>query len=361
MRQLATIRKIDNLLPIEGADLIVTAVIGGWTVVVKKNEFKIGDLCLYCEIDSFLPDGHPAWQHLVEKHPRIFEGNRGHRLRTVKLRGQLSQGFAAPIHLFFKDFVDLKEDEGQELSEYFFVGNDLTQLLGIKKFELPIPTELAGKVNGNFPIFIKKTDQERCQNIIRDIFVDHADEKYEVSIKLDGTSFTAYHNNGKEGVCSRNWELSLDDSNATNSLVRMYIDSGLQESLRKLGKNIAIQGELMGPGIAQNREGFEAHKLFVFNIYDIDAGQYLGPESAHFTICGLWADFGLKEAMVEYVPVVHMYKTLHELGITSIQELLAFAEGKSINHPIREGLVFKSEDGSFTFKVISNKFLLKED
>jgi RNA ligase (TIGR02306 family) len=358
MRKLATIRKIDNLLPIEGADLILTAVIDGWTVVVKKNEFDIGELCVYFEIDSFLPDGNPYWQHLVDKSSRIFEGAKGHRLRTIKLRGQLSQGFVIPIpheleiewsHTFlnFEGVRPLRE------------GDDVSDILGIKKWEATIPAELAGQVRGNFPGFIPKTDQERCQNLGHDIFVENADSHYEVTMKMDGTSFTAYYKDDADGVCGRNWELQVNDDNASNTLVRMFVDSGLQAALRELRLNYAVQGELMGPAIQGNREAFTAARLFIFDIYDIDGARYLSPEDRHRVITELW-NRGLNRDVVQHVPVMSMGVTLSELGISNIGELLKFAEGPSFVHPVREGLVFKRADGGFSFKSISNAFLLKE-
>ena len=349
MRKLATIRKIDNLLPIEGADLIVTAVIDGWTVVVKKNEFTVGGLCVYFEIDSFLPDGNPAWQHLVEKHTRMFEGNRGHRLKTVRLRGQLSQGFAASTNIVNDDaiFTDMN------------VGLDVSDILNIKKYEAPIPGQLAGQVRGNFPGFIPKTDQERCQNLGHDIFIKNIDSRYEVTMKMDGTSFTAYNRDGETGVCGRNWELQVNDDNASNTLVRMFVDSGLQAALHEFGLNYAVQGELMGPAIQGNREAFTAARLFIFDIYDINGGCYLSPEDRHRVITELW-NRGLNRDVVQHVPVMSMGVTMAELGITNVQELLKFAEGPSFVHPVREGLVFKRVDGGFSFKAISNAFLLKE-
>jgi RNA ligase (TIGR02306 family) len=350
MRKLATICRIDELLPIDGADLIQLAKIKGWQCVVKKSEFNVGDLCVYFEIDSHLPI-RPEFEILRRNSFKRMGDREGFRIKTIKLRGQLSQGLALPIGDFF--------DQSSAFN-IFEVGDDVTDRLDVQKYEAAIPTQLAGQVRGNFPGFIKKTDQERCQNLVRDIFVDHINEKYEVTTKLDGTSFTAFYYDGRDGVCGRNWELDINEENATNSLVRMYVDSGLQTILREFGKNYAVQGELMGPGIQKNREGFTSHKLYIFNIYDIDSGTYVGPEGALMLMSELWF-LGLNPKMVEYVPVNHMYVTLAELGITNISELLTFAEGPSINHLIREGFVFKSEDGSFSFKVISNKFLLKEE
>lgn len=361
-RKLATIRKIDNLLPIEGADLIMTAVIDGWNIVVKKDEFKVGDLCVYFEIDSFLPDGHSAWQHLVDKSSRMFEGKKGHKLKTIKLRGQISQGFVAPISKFFDDFVDSNEDEGQELSEFFFIGNDLSNLLNVKKWEAVIPKELSGQVKGNFPSFIPKTDQERCQNIGNEIFVDNAGSFYEVSMKLDGTSFTAYKRDDVDGICGRNWELKVDDpENKHNSLVRMYIDSGLRDALRTIKMNLAIQGELMGPGIQKNRENLNSHKLFIFDIYDIDNACYLPPDLRLHIVNELY-HYGLNKSMADHVPIISHSANLYDtLGISDIAQLLKFAEGPSLVHLIREGLVFKRKDGKFSFKAISNLFLLKTE
>lgn len=381
MRKLASIRRILDLSPIEGADVIEVATVDGWKVVTKKGDFAVGDLCVYFEIDSFLPV-IPMFEFLRQSSFKRMGDLEGFRLKTVKRRGQVSQGLIIPIDETLEtewSHTFLNFEGARPLQ----VGDDVTELLGVQKYEPPIPAQLAGQIRGNFPGFIQKTEQERCQNLVDEIFVDHKEEKYEVTIKLDGTSFTAYyraeevqHNATppggvggqmawaeiveRDGVCGRNWELKADDSNKDNSLVRMYIDSGLQEALRKFGKNYAVQGELMGPGIQKNREGFKSNRLYIFNVYDIDNACYVGPEGAAFFMMELWA-LGLSQEMVHYVPVEHMYVTLAELGITNLAELLAFAEGPSINHPIREGLVFKSEDGSFSFKVISNKFLLKEE
>lgn len=360
MRKLATIRRIDDLLPIEGADLVQLAKIEGWQCVVKKSEFKVGDLCVYFEIDSHLPV-RPEFEILRRNSHKKMGDRDGFRIKTIKLRGTLSQGLALPVDLFFDDFIDSDEDEGQELMEYFCVGNDLSDLLDIQKYEKPIPMEIAGQVKGNFPGFIQKTDQERCQNIGRNIFVDNKDTKYEVSMKLDGTSFTGYHNDGVVGVCSRNWELKIDDpKNETNSLVRMFVDSGLHDVLLAFGQNFAVQAELMGPGIEKNREGLGSHKLFVFDIFDISTGRYVGSKERHLIMEELWAK-GVNCDMVFHVPVLHTDITLYEYGIFNVDQLLAFAEGPSIKHAIREGLVFKSMNGEFSFKSISNKYLLKEE
>lgn len=345
MRKLASIRTISEIRPIEGADKICVYSVDGWNIVDYVDRYKVGDLCVYFEIDSFLPI-RPEFEFLRERCFKRMEGQEGLRLKTIRLRGQISQGLLLPYSTVI---------QGDE----FQLGDDVTEYLGVQKYEVAIPTELAGKVKGNFPGFIKKTDQNRCQNSGYDIFTAHKDTKYEITMKLDGTSFTGYKYNTDDSACGRNWCLQVDETNCNNSLVRMYIDSGLQSALKAYGRNIAVQGELMGPKIQGNREGLLAHKLYVFDIFDIDAQQQLSPDDRKIALQALY-DNGLKRSMVEHVPIFAYNVTLAEMNINNVAELLIDAEGPSIIHPIREGKVYKSMDGQFSFKAVSNAFLLKE-
>lgn len=393
-RKLVTIRTVDAVDPIPDADAIEVATIGGWQVVVKKNDVKAGDKVVYFEIDSFLPDGNPAWQFLVDKQGREFNGVRGHRLRTVKLRGQISQGFIVPLSAV-PQITDPQEDV------------DYAQALGVVKWDPPLPAELAGQVEGLFPGFIRKTDQERCQNLVNEIFqyddqrvlidglapeqADQAavlggrlliedgkvysvraakakrDAKYEVSLKMDGSSMTVFgRQNGPEvevGVCSRNLELKVNEENADNTFIRVALQSGLLgvlEDLAREGREYAVQGELMGPGIQENREQLRTHQMYVFDVQDLAAGGvFLMPFLREEFMRKIYS-FGVNPDLVKHVPVYHKAATLQELGITNVKELLAFAEGPSLVHKIREGLVFKRIDGGFSFKAISNLYLAKE-
>jgi len=346
MRKMAVIKRIDEIKAIPDADKICVYRLDGWWVVDLVEKYSVGDLVIYCEIDSWIP--HSVAPFLSKAHaPRVFEGIPGERLRTVKLRGQVSQGLLLPLSIVPGNYTDADID------------TDVSEKLGILKYEVPIPSELAGQVHGNFPTFIKKTDQERCQNLGRDIFDLNADSRYEVSMKLDGTSFTAFYVDGEEGVCGRNWELEINDANKDNSLIRMFIDSGMQTALRADKSNIAIQAELMGPGIQKNREGFKSTQLFVFDIYDIDNGCYLPPADRELVLDSLY-EHGLNMHYVSHVPIFHKSVTLSELGINNIKDLLLDADGPSIVNTVREGKVYKRVDGKFSFKAISDKFLLKE-
>ena len=156
-RKLASVRKISDLSPIEGADKIEVATIDGWKVVVAKDVgHKVGDLVIYCEIDSFLPI-KPEFEFLRKSsYKKMVDGREGFRLKTIKLRGQVSQGLILPLSLI--EYTNVN----------FEIGMDVTLMLGINKYDPPIPAELAGKVKGLFPSFIPKTDEERVQNLSKE-------------------------------------------------------------------------------------------------------------------------------------------------------------------------------------------------
>ena len=336
MRKLATIRKIDSIGPIEGADAIEVAQVGGWKVVIKKNEFKVGDLAVYFEIDSWIPD-HLA-PFLSKGHaPRVFNGVPGERLRTVKLRGQVSQGLLLPMFILTNYGADLVE------------GSDVSDTLNIQKYEPPVSAQLAGQVSGGFPSFIPKTDQERIQNLSREFKEwKAAGYTWTESEKCDGSSFTAYFHDGKFGICSRNWELLESKENTLWNTAAKY---NLREKLTMSGRNLAIQAELLGPGIQGNIYKLTNHMLAVFDVFDIDKQEYLIPKEKKEIIEG----FGL-----ESVPILTSTRSFNAM---SVQEVLKLAEGKSIvggAGPEREGLVFNCNETRISFKAISNSFLLRQ-
>lgn len=353
MRKLATIRTIADVQPIAGADAIEVVTVGGWKVVAKKGEFEVDDLCVYFEIDSVLPVCE-QFEFLrkschVKKDWLVSEQNptgEGFRLKTIKLRKQISQGLVVPLSGFEAELADrLEFDKWSRFTD----GMNVTEALGVVKWDPPVPAQLAGKVKDNFPSFIPKTDQERVQNL-RNL---NTNDSFEVTIKLDGSSFTAYKYNEKVGVCSRNLELDWEND-TENAFCKLFIESGLKYALELSDVNIAIQGELMGPGIQGNRESLNEVQLFIYDIYDIDEGVYL-PSYVRQEIVEELQQNGVS---ISHVPT---------LGIANIrgktvEDILAMAEGPSLNHKIREGIVFKSvTNPDLSFKAVSNKYLLRED
>ena len=228
-------------------------------------------------------------------------------------------------------------------------GQDVTEGLGIQKWEAPINAQLAGVARGNFPNFLRKTDQERIQNCWKDV-QRHGEEVFEVTQKLDGSSCTIYWNRGDFGVCSRNLDLKSTEDNSFWKIARKYELCGRME---RLERNLAIQGELCGPGIQGNPEKLSANDLYVFDIYDIDTGNYLTSEER----LDLVATLDLK-----HVPVIG-YSKPGTYGDT-VDQFLKAAEGVSLlnngANKVREGLVFKSTESQFSFKSISNAYLLGE-
>ena len=339
MRKMATIRKIDALRPIVGADAIECAVVGGWTCVVKKGEFKEGDLAVYCEIDSWIP--HEIAPFLSRGNfPRVYNDVKGERLRTVKLRGQLSQGLLLPL-----------EPTCANIESELFEGLDVSLPLNIVKWERPMNAQLAGMAKGNFPSLIPKTDQERCQNLVKEIAQAAEDGlQFEVTEKLEGSSMTVYLIDGVFGVCSRNLDLKETEDNTFWQVARrddiegkMWVIPGTDD--------FAIQGELIGPGIQGNIYKLSKPEFRVFDVYSISGGYYLAPSNRYAIINAM----GLL-----HVPVL---KSDFMLTTETVADLLHMAEGTSvmgtITGPEREGIVFKQVSGGMTFKAISNRYLLK--
>lgn len=338
-RKMATIRRIDAINPIPDADAIEVATVGGWKVVVKRGEFTVGSLAVYCEIDSFIPTTIASFLTKPGHTPKVYEGVEGERLRTVKLRKTLSQGLLLPVSAL-DTFLDINDTQFQIED-----GLDVSEILGIVKYEPPVSAQLAGLVKGNFPSQIPKTDQERVQNLTKEI--EAAENlKFEVTEKLEGSSMTCYLIDGVFGVCSRNLDLKRDEA---NSFWKVAIEQDIEGKMRDCGEgDWAIQGELIGNGVQGNIYKMGNLDFYVYDVYNINAGDYLRPVYRRALI----ERMGLK-----HVPVIHPESQL----IWDIQGMLEFADGKSIlnTKQDREGIVFKQVDGGMSMKAISNQYLYK--
>ena len=332
-RKLASIQVIRDIRPIEGADAIELAIINDWQVVVAKSVgHQIGDHVVYCEIDSFLPI-REEFEFLRKSSYKKMGDQEGFRLKTIKLRGQISQGLIVPISIF--------GDFGWTAYE----GLDVTERLGIVKYEPPIPAELAGKVKGNFPSFIPKTDEERIQNLT-DKYETWKTQLFYVTEKLDGSSATYYFRDGEFGVCSRNLDLEETEGNTFWKIAR---ELKIEEWLGTQPINYAIQGELIGEGIQGNPYKIKGQTVRFFNAFNIDKYEYLSLEEFESLISSM---------KLETVPILNRSFQLPN----TIEELLQYADKKSeLNSGFdREGVVIRSLDRKISFKVISNKFLLNE-
>lgn len=348
MRSLASIQEIINLEPIEGADSIEVATVLGWHIVVKKGEFQVGDHCVYFEVDSLLPK-LPIFEFLASRGTKKTlapDGTtkEGYRLRTVKLRGQISQGLVFPL----ADFAGYLK-----IQDVWSLGMDVTDKLGVVKYEPPIPAELMGLRKGNFPVDIPKTDETRIQSI-PGVLKRWEDEPFYMAEKVDGTSITIFYDNeaGELHVAGRtiDWDRSSD-----NSYWKATLAAGFDEKGKTMG-DIVLQGELVGEGIQGNKLKIKGQKILFFNAMHRNTGEYMDYQD-FVNYCS--------EMGVEHVPIIETEKSLRGLTVDQIVDL---ATRKSLINPEVwvEGVVFRPmheqrdpKIGRVSFKAINPKFLLK--
>lgn len=341
MRKLASIQNIKYVKPIPDADSIETVGVLGWEVVSKKGEFQPGDACVFFEIDSLLPD-IPEFEFLRKS---CWNDNlKKYRLKTVKLRKQLSQGLALPTSVF-------------PILAGLTAGADVTDLLNIEKYEPPIPAQIVGDAR-SFSWPISKTDETRVQLDDEYGFIERLTGKpYYISLKLDGTSstFLIHPDDETYHVCGRNFSYKESDSHKFWILSRKYnIEQKLRSVWDKGNNRIAIQGEVVGPGIQKNPLGLSDHDLFIFNVVDITNNTRFSLDMS-MTIT---QELGLK-----FVPIVDKGSSFSYTKT----DLLKMAKGKYKTHftfakdsQDREGIVIRSMCGQISFKAINNDFLLKE-
>lgn len=352
-RSMAHVERITEIKPIEGADKICAYKVLGWWVVDGIGKYQVGDLAVYCETDSWIS---------LEIAPFLQKGSTvktyksvdGNKLKTIKLKGQLSQGLLLPLRYDGHDmryFIDRTDGAIREVEE----GDDVTDFLGIQKWEAPEGNaQLAGQSRGNFPSEFPKTDQERIQNIRKKDFEEWQAKGYtfEVTEKLEGSSMTAFLIGDTFGVCSRNINLKDEEGNAFWDAAKKY---KLEDKMKFLMESfsdvcIAFQGELVGPGIQGNIYKLQEHRFYIFDM--LQRNQDYCPATHRQEIAG--------KLSILHSPVI---ETVLEIAKYSVDDLLAMADGDSMLAAgvAREGLVFKcNEDPSISFKVVSNAYLLKQ-
>lgn len=367
MRHLASIQKITRIVPIENADRIELADVLGWHVVVEKGKFSAGDLVVYCEVDSILPD----WL-------KELSGVRDKYLKTRKFRGVYSQGLCLPTSVL--------KDKNVKAAGFIREGEDVTKALGIKKWDpeesaldknpgtqatkewytkfLPLrwfyKKFLQKKQYADFPSdIVCKTDETRVQ-VMQDILDKYKGVTCCYTEKLDGLSITFWLENigraKKERlrVCSRSKEI-LDKNNFMYKAAEKLIPR-----LRKIPERAIFQGEIVGAGIHGNKYELNEHRIFVFQIYDRVYHSFVSMDTMFITC---------NTHFIDTVPL------LGEIALdNSIDDLVKLAEGKSVLNPKiqREGIVVRplrnihipDFAGRFvldriSFKVLNPKFLLK--
>jgi RNA ligase (TIGR02306 family) len=332
MRALATIQRVKAIEPIPNSDFLELAHIMGWQCVIKKGEFKIGELGVYFEVDSFLPID-PRYEFLRASSFRENDDNgKGFRIRTVKLRGCLSQGLILPLAAF------------PELAG-FNEGCDVTEKLGVKKWYAPEIASDGGTIIGERPYGIPASDEIRIQSA-PELLDELKGKPYYITTKMDGTSGIVYYINGKIGCCSRNKEIKDEEGALYWTPVYKY---GLKEKLAAYGRNIVLTGEICGPGIQKNKLRLPGLGWYVFDVKDWDAGHYFSYSEAS----KISASLGLDMAPLEDQGESFAY---------DLNTLLEKARGKYPSGLDKEGIVVRSSVSpkAVSFKVLNNDALLKE-
>lgn len=338
----AKIQIINDIKPIEGADKIEVASILGYTSVVKKGEYQVGDIVIFVYPDTKVPK--KSWSEF------LFKGDKESKeyvvLKKIRLRGVLSEGLALPISL---------------LSKNYDVGADISEELELEHYEKPIPVQLSGQIEGHFPSFIPKTDSLRLESypaLLQEIG-NRANGKiyipYYGEIKHDGSSYTAYYRDGKFGVCSRNYELKESSDNSFWQVIRKYdIQKKLKNFCKAHLKSLAIQMELVGIGVQKNSEDYKELTVRIFDFYDIDKKEYFNLEE--------------KRSALHLMDLTHLAALIIQTDINfeSINEYKDFVNKQvyTTNGTPVEGIVFKPHierrsdvlGGRGIFKVINDNY-----
>lgn len=365
MRQLATIKQIQDIRPIPGADAIEVAIVDGWEcVIAKKDNFQVGDLIIYIEIDSVMPQ-RPEFEFLA---------SRKYRIRTIKLRKQVSQGLVLSLsYLPPGDYT---------------IGQDVTEIMGVTKYdpqaaeEMEVLKETVSKEknpiikwlmrfswfremrktqtrsNKGFPTLVSKTDETRIENIPQ--LLKNKGIVWDITEKIDGQSATYllrktrtwYGKQTREFiVCSRNWRLPKPDNSTYWTIAQnQKIQDQLEQLLTTFNWEwVAIQGEIFGPAVQGNKYGLDALNFRVFNLITPLEGRLNSSEGKivleHCT-------------NLQWVPFLYQGIILPDT-VEEIRGMLPKTSLISNKIPVPEGAVFRSRDGKYSFKSVNPAFLLK--
>lgn len=346
MRKLASIQRIWKIEPIEGADRIELAHVLGWQCVVNKGQFKEQDLAVYFEVDSFLPV-RPEFEFMrASSYKNTSIMGEGFRLRTMKFRGQISQGLLLPV----TEFSEIPTDAE--------LGTDVSEILGVKKWEIEEKITTGGTVIGTLPYDIPHTDETRVQ-AEPDLIQAFAGLEYYISTKMDGSSHSIGLDEDGFHVTGHNYEYKDDGTSAFYELINKR---GIREKLEAFAEEnglstITLQGELCAPGIQKNPLKLTAPEWYVFTVRE--DGKRVGLERL-LKVC--------EALQIEHVPIEETGFDLPSKYPT-VDALLERADGEYPKGGKKEGIVIRPTEpvycelisASLSMKVVSNKYLLKKE
>lgn len=340
MRKLASVQYIHHITPIKDADRIECIHVLGWQCVAKRGEFREGELCVYMEVDAFLPI-REEFEFLRGRSYRKSEIlGEGFLLKSQNIRGVVSQGLVLPLSIL--------------PAGAYQPGDDVTEILGIKKWEVEEKVTSSGTVIGELPAGIPKTDELRVQSHPELIDEMKKVDGYYISTKMDGTSVTMYRKGGFFGVCGRNYEYADDGKCA---MWKYAHQCGIEEKMKDAGlDDIAMQGEFCGAGIQKNRLKLIRPEWYVFTVIDLKTGRRYSLQRLQ-QVC--------KTLRLKTVPIEECGDRFPYEGV---EALLERARGKYPSGMNKEGIVIrpmepvysKVTEGPLSMKVLNNDFLLGE-
>ena len=401
-RELCYVVRVDEIKSIEGRDRVECAVVGGWTIMVRKGQFQPGSLGIYFEIDSQVP----------EKEPFMFLAAKKFKIKTQKYKTPDGQFWSQGLLMGAEDFGWTTAERESDTCSTCIVDSDgvahyvddesrfLTKQLNVIYAVAEDNSRKAGSVDkykkmaqrngklfahqpfrwlmrhewgkkllfvffgkkkdkkGGWPEWVAKTDEERVQNMPW-ILADKSE--WIATEKIDGTSTTFTMKRGKRRnqydfyICSRNVVFDKPDKQCfydSNVYVEMAEKYNVESVLRQILENrpdldwVTLQGETYGAGIQKRDYSLKDHDFVGFNFITSASGRWNSVDAKN-----LMNGFG-----IPWVPIVDEHFVLPD----TVDELLTIATDKSvIDGGMREGLVFRSQDGAKSFKAVSNEFLMK--
>lgn len=339
VRKLASVQYVHDVWPIEGADKIECIGVLGWRCVAKKGEFRVGDLCVYFEIDSFLPvDERFEFLRSSCYRESDFMGC-GFRLKTQKFRGQVSQGLALPLFIL---------GEGE-----WHIGDNVTELLGVRKWEVEERATSSGTIVAALPDGVPKTEETRIQ-AEPGLLEEFEGVPYYITTKMDGTSVSVFRIGGRFGVCGHNYEYADDGKCSAWEWMKSH---QIEQRLAGAGlDNVALQGEFCAAGIQGNPLKLQYPEWYVFTVVDVAARRRLGMQDTQ-KLCD---ELGLSMVPIE--------EQGDSLPYGTVEELLERARGHYSSGSVKEGIVVRPVDPRYSptlsaplsCKVINNDYLVKK-
>ena len=327
--KLASLEIIKSIKPHPNADKLEIAQVLGWQTIVVKDQFKEGNKIIFVVIDTILPKA-PWSEFLADKK----DPEKPIRLRTIKLRGQYSQGLVLPLSVL---------DGNSFNASTWQIGADVGAELGIKKYEKELPASLSGEIAGAFPTYIAPQTDEDNGLSNPDLVAEVLKHNITVTKKYDGSSCTIVVEMGEiTHVCSR--RLSLKES-ASNAFWQVARELTIPENFSGV-----IQGEVCGPGIQGNQLKLLKPTLYVYQIRT---------EGGYMTWHNM-SQFCQQNLHCNYVSLVGHYNA----NTLSLEDIITIADQQILaNGNPDEGIVVRPSDYRASgigrplgFKIINRNF-----